>query len=132
MPTVPHDTGIILVDHGSTVQAANDQLDHVVALFKRSTGTAIVEAAHMELARPTIADAVAACVDQGATALVIHPYFLAPGRHSTEDIPRMAREAAAQFGDIPCRVTEPLGLDERMCSIIDRRIAEALDRTTIA
>lgn len=130
MSSVPNLVGIVIVDHGSKVEAANDQLNAVVEVFRRETGAHIVEPAHMELVPPTIADAVAACVKQGATEVIVHPYFLAPGRHSTEDIPRLAREAAAQQ-QIPVRVTEPLGLDPRMCAVIADRIAEALDSSSV-
>ena len=36
----------------------------------------------MELAEPSIEQAFDKCVAQGATFVVVHPYFLAPGRHS--------------------------------------------------
>jgi sirohydrochlorin ferrochelatase len=132
MSPIPATTGVVLVDHGSKRGAANDQLEDLALLFKATSGAHIVEPAHMELAAPTIADAFAACVEQGATEIVVHPYFLAPGRHSTEDIPRMAAEAAAQHDDIPFRVTNPLGLDERLCAVIETRIAEAVERNTVA
>jgi len=131
MSSISETTGIVLVDHGSKRQAANDQLDGLVSLFKQTTNTRIVEPAHMELAKPTIADAIATCIRQGATDIVVHPYFLAPGRHSTEDIPRMVAEAIAAHEEVSCRVTEPLGIDERLCSLIETRIAEAMDRTTV-
>ena len=131
MSTHSESVAIVLVDHGSKRPAANEQLHRLVALYKTSTGTAIVEPAHMELATPTIADAIAACVRQGATEIVVHPYFLAPGRHSKEDIPRMVADAVAEHQHITCRVTEPLGLDERLCAVIETRIAEAVERTTI-
>ena len=35
-------------------------------------------------------------VAAGAREIVVHPDFLGPGRHSREDIPRMAMEAAAR------------------------------------
>jgi sirohydrochlorin ferrochelatase len=120
-------TGIILVDHGSRKESANTLLLDVVDLFKATSGAAIVEAAHMELAEPSLADAYAACVEQGATEVVIHPYFLAPGRHSTSDIPRLAEEAAALYPLVPYRVTEPLGLDARITEVIALRIREASD-----
>ncbi len=131
MSTHSETVAIVLVDHGSKRRAANEQLDRLVELFKQTTGAAIVEPAHMELATPTIADAIAACVRQGATDIVIHPYFLAPGRHSKEDIPRMVADAAADHPNITCRVTEPLGLDERLCAVIETRIAEAVERASI-
>jgi len=131
MALIPDTTAIVIVDHGSKRHAANDQLDRVVALFKQSSGAPIVEPAHMELATPSIADAIAACVAQGAKDIVIHPYFLAPGRHSTEDIPRIVAEAAEAYQGISCRVTEPLGVDDRLCAVIETRIAEAVDRPTV-
>lgn len=127
MSNFPNDLGIILVDHGSKRAEANALLDEVAKLFREQSGARIVEAAHMELAPPTIADALAACVAQGAKRVVVHPYFLAPGRHSTSDIPRMCAEAAAAHPDIDVRVSEPLGLDERLIAVVEARVRAALD-----
>lgn len=121
-------TGVILVDHGSVLAAANEMLEDVARLFAETAGYSIVEPAHMELAEPTVAQAFARCVERGAERIVVHPYFLSPGRHSTTDIPRLAAEAARPFPHVPYCVTEPLGLDPRMPAIIQRRIEEALDR----
>ena len=126
MSALPEGLGIILVDHGSRRDEANALLDQVVPLVRESTGVRIVEAAHMELASPTISDAFAACVEQGATRIAIHPYFLAPGRHSTEDIPAMAAEAAAAWPDVPHTVSKPLGLDARLGEVVADRIRETL------
>jgi len=123
---IPEHTGVIIVDHGSKRAAANDMLNEVVARFREATGAPIVEAAHMELAEPTIADAFQKCVGRGARRIVIHPYFLSPGRHSTSDIPRLCAAAAAHHPGVDYAVTEPLGLDPRMNDIILRRIEEAL------
>ena len=117
-------TGIILVDHGSRFAAANDMLDEVAARFRRTSGYKIVEAAHMELAEPNIAQAFAACVRQGAKRIIVHPYFLSPGRHSTTDIPRMVAEAAAAYPEVICNVTQPLGLDDEISRIILNRIQD--------
>lgn len=129
MSSLPSDLGIIIVDHGSKRKEANDLLLDVVKIFRDTSGAGIVEAAHMELAVPTIRDAFAACVEQGAARIVVHPYFLAPGRHSTTDIPSMVEEAATDFPDVGYTVTEPLGLDPRMSEVALRRIREALDKS---
>ncbi len=126
MPVFPEGLGIILIDHGSRRDEANALLDQIVPLVRESTGVPIVEIAHMELASPTLSDAFAACIEQGATRIAIHPYFLAPGRHSTEDIPAMAAEAAAAWPDVPYTVSKPLGLDARLGEVIADRIREAL------
>lgn len=115
----------MLVDHGSRRAEANTMLDAVAALYAESTGTAIVEPAHMELAEPSIAQAFARCVARGATSVIICPYFLSPGRHSTTDIPDLAAEAAAAYPGVVYRVAEPLGVDRRMAEILHARVLAA-------
>jgi sirohydrochlorin ferrochelatase len=92
---------------------------------KGRTGRAIVEAAHMELASPSLAEAYAACVAQGATRVVCHPFFLSPGRHVIEDIPAILEEAARRFPDVPYVLTAPLGASD----LVPTLIAEAVEAT---
>ena len=80
----------------------------------------------MELAEPTIASAFQQCVQQGAEFVVVMPYFLGPGRHSSQDIPRLAAEAGQAFPGVKHLVTAPLGLHELLLQVVDERIAEAL------
>ena len=126
MSPVANDTGVILVDHGSTFDDANLMLLEVVRTFREATGIAIVEAAHMELAEPTLAQAFARCVEQGAKHVVVHQHFLSPGRHSSSVIPRIAAEAAADHPGIEVTVTEALGVDAQIGEVILRRVQEAL------
>jgi len=125
--SLPENLGLILVDHGSKRSAANDLLLDVTALFRRVSGARIVESAHMELCEPTIAQAFDACVAQGATVVVVHPYFLAPGRHSTTDIPRMVAQAAARHPLVRYHVTQPLGLDEKIAQLIMQRVSHCME-----
>ena len=75
----------------------------------------------------------AACVAAGATEVTVHPYFLAPGRHSTSDIPRMVAEAAKNHPGVRVRVTAPLGLHEKICQVVLERVREmeAADAPTV-
>ncbi len=123
-------TGIIIVDHGSRRAESNKMLLEVVELFARTTGCPIVEPAHMELAEPSIRTAFARCVARGAQAVVVHPYFLLPGKHWTEDIPALAAAAAAEHPGVRYAVTAPLGLHPLMTRIIEERIAEAVERSS--
>jgi len=114
-------TALILVDHGSRFPAANDMLLDVVAMVKRLSGLDRVYPAHMELAEPSIRQAFERAVGDGATAVVVHPYFLSPGRHSTTDIPRMVEEAARAFPGIEHCVTEPLGVHPKIGEVVLER-----------
>ena len=121
MGDVNEKTALILVDHGSRFPAANDMLLDVVAMVKRLSGLDRVYPAHMELAEPSIRQAFERAVGDGATAVVVHPYFLSPGRHSTTDIPRMVEEAARAFPGIEHCVTEPLGVHPKIGEVVLER-----------
>jgi len=118
--------GLIIVDHGSKREAANTKLLELASAVKARTGRAIVEAAHMELASPTVAEAYAACVAQGATKVVCHPYFLSPGRHVTEDIPEILEEASKAYPDVPYTLTAPLGSSDLVPDLISEVVEETL------
>jgi sirohydrochlorin ferrochelatase len=116
---------ILLVDHGSRRAEANDQLGAIAALLREREPDRIVHVAHMEIAPPSIARGIAACVSAGATAIVVHPYLLAPGRHSQEDIPAQCAEAAANYPGVTVRVSPPLGVHDKLIDVILERVGEA-------
>ena len=118
--------GVIIVDHGSRREASNQLLLDLVNAFRQSGTYQVVEPAHMELAEPTISDAYDACVRHGATRIVVHPFFLLPGRHWDSDIPRLAAEAAAKHPETSFLVTNPLGSHPLMIQIIAERISACL------
>ena len=123
---LPPEVGVVLVDHGSRRAAANAMLEEVARLYAEALAVGIVEAAHMELAPPSIGDALGRCVGRGARRVVVMPYFLFPGRHSAEDIPRMVRDAARAYPKLEVRVAEPLGVDPRLGGVVHARVLECL------
>ncbi len=124
LPTLsePETTGVIVVDHGSRRTESNRRHEAFVAEWKPHSGYAIVEPAHMELSEPSIGTAFDACVDAGASTVVVVPYFLWPGNHWDRDIPELATEAAARHPGVPFLVTAPLGPHPLLMTIVDDRI----------
>ena len=112
----------ILVDHGSRFTEVNDMLLDVVRMVKELSGVGHVYHAHMQFAEPSIQQAFAQAVKGGATAVVVHPYFLAPGRHSTTDIPRMVEDAAKAFPGVEHCVTAPLGVHPKIGEVVLERV----------
>ena len=113
---------ILLIDHGSRRQEANDMLVHMADLVEQLAGSeTIVCPAHMELAEPSIAQGFAECVRRGADEIVAVPYMLSPGRHSTQDIPQMVTEAAVEYPAVKYRVTPALGLEEKLAAVVLER-----------
>jgi sirohydrochlorin ferrochelatase len=83
----------------------------------------------MELAEPSIDTAFSRCVEQGVTKVVVFPYFLLPGRHWNEDIPRLAAAAAGRHPGVSYLVTAPFGLHPLMGEIMRQRIEHCLAHT---
>ena len=115
---------ILLVDHGSRNDEANRLLDEVAAKLRERASDHVVRVAHMDLAEPSISQGVDDCVAVGATEIVVHPYFLGPGRHTTEDIPRLVGEASARYPGLPVRISPPLGVHDKLIEVILARIGE--------
>jgi sirohydrochlorin ferrochelatase len=122
-------TAVIIVDHGSRLEASNRMLEEVAALFGRRFAELydIVEPAHMELAEPSIGTAYHQCVERGATGIVVCPFFLGPGKHWTGDIPRLAAEAAARHPGTRYHVTMPLGIDDLILDLLNKRIGHCIE-----
>lgn len=122
-------TAIIIVDHGSRRDESNAMLEEVARLFAARFASihAIVEPAHMELAEPSIATAFDRCVARGARRVVVCPFFLGPGKHWTSDIPRLTAGAAANHAGVDYHVTPPLGIDDLMLELLNKRIATCSD-----
>jgi sirohydrochlorin ferrochelatase len=127
IPTMTN--GIIIVDHGSRRPESNELLEQLVKLFAQrfKERYAIVEPAHMEIAEPSIATAYARCAQRGAQRIAVIPYFLGPGKHWTEDIPRLTAEAAKGFPDTQYHVTATLGIDDLILDLLDKRVRECID-----
>lgn len=119
-------TAMILVDHGSRRDEANRVLDEIAGQIRRERKFPFVAVAHMELAEPTLEDAFKRCAQWGAERIVVVPYFLAPGNHSSGDIPRLTAEAAFAFPQIRWALAEPLGFDRRLAELVVSRAGDAL------
>jgi sirohydrochlorin ferrochelatase len=117
--------GYVIVDHGSRVASANEDFELLVRELAKARGWSIVEPAHMELASPTIAEAFARAVAAGADEIVVHPYFLALGRHAREDVPAQCERAAEPWPALRWSITAPTGSSPRVFDAIGERIDAA-------
>lgn len=123
------EVALIIVDHGSRLTESNRMLEEVAAAFSRRFARryAIVEPAHMELAEPSIATAFGRCVQRGAKRVMVCPFFLGPGKHWTQDIPRLTAQAAADFAGVDYHVAPTLGIDDLILDLLDKRASHCID-----
>lgn len=122
-------TALVLVDHGSRSEASNASLVAVARQIDDLSGGefAAVIPCHMEIAPPSIVDAFDRAVSAGANFVVVALYFLAPGRHSEIDVPRLAAEAAARHPGLGYAVTASLGPDATLSRLVLQRVSDALE-----
>ena len=116
---------LLVVDHGSRVALANESVAAVAELVAQLGDYALVIGAHMELAAPSIPEAIDDAVQRGATDLTVVPFMLAPGRHATQDIPRIVAECAADHAGLVWRIAAPLGVHALLAQLVLARAHEA-------
>ncbi|MDG2304015.1 MAG: CbiX/SirB N-terminal domain-containing protein [Candidatus Binatia bacterium] len=123
---------IVLVDHGSRRPEANGHIDKLASLLIEQRPGWLVCSAHLELSEPCVPEVIDGCVREGACRIFLHPFFLLPGRHTRDDLPRLAEEARERHPGLSIHVTETLGLDPKLVQIVLDRIdqaAKAADET---
>lgn len=116
---------ILLIDHGSRRPEANAQLDELAEALRQRIPERIIAVAHLDVVEPDIAAGIANCAAQGAEEIIVHPYFLSPGLHTTQDIPAQVTSAAERYPKIQVRITEPLGGHTALLDIVLDRVRDA-------
>lgn len=116
---------LLLIDHGSRVPEANASLEGLArlvdaALRTRGDTTTPVGFAHMELAAPTVEDAMAGLRARGASHVTAVPCMLTAGKHATVDIPNLVRAAAGELG-LSFDVAPPLGVHALLAELVLHR-----------
>ena len=98
--------GIVLFAHGSRDPGWAAPFERLAAGVRERRPDARVAVAYLELTPPTLEDAVAALIADGAREIAVVPVFLAPGGHVRRDLPVIvealrARHPAARFRVLP-------------------------------
>ncbi len=122
--------GVLVVGHGSHRREANDDVREAARRIAERGRFPLVEAAFLEIEHPNISKAFARLVEQGAEEIIVHPYFLSPGRHTRGDIPIEVREAASHHPGVNYRITEPLSAHPLVIEASVERLLETIARDT--
>jgi sirohydrochlorin ferrochelatase len=114
---------LIIVDHGSRREEAHEHLEWIAARVRVLRADLPVYVAHLELAAPSIQEAIDRCVADGAREIWVHPLFLGPGRHLSEDVATLVEAAASRHAGLSTRITRAVGqvpdLAELILSTLD-------------
>jgi sirohydrochlorin cobaltochelatase len=119
--------GLLVVGHGSRRPEANAVLVAVADAVRARSAVHAVRPAFLEIAEPSIGAAFDALVADGARRVVVHPYFLYPGNHTTHDIPAELAVAEARHPGVTWLLTAALELDERIVDVVLDRVRTTLE-----
>jgi sirohydrochlorin ferrochelatase len=111
---------LLLVAHGSQRKLSNDEVILLADKLRKNCSQqySIVNAAFLELAEVLIPEGIKQCVNDGASSIIILPYFLNSGRHVIEDIPSIVNETAGQYPDITICIAPHLGASSLMMDLL--------------
>ena len=103
-------------------------------LLQRRRVADLVSAGFLNFSRPSFAEAVQRCREQGATRILVQPYLLIDGFFVRTLVPRLVAEAAAAHPMIAFRTVAPLGYHPALVELVlERALAAAsqpLDEAT--
>ncbi|HMM51349.1 MAG TPA: CbiX/SirB N-terminal domain-containing protein [Burkholderiaceae bacterium] len=86
---------LILFAHGARDPAWREPVDALARRLRATMPQTEVDAAFLELMSPTLAEAVAAAVEKGATRIAVAPVFWAQGGHLKRDVPALLGDVCA-------------------------------------
>jgi sirohydrochlorin ferrochelatase len=119
-------TGIIVFAHGSRIEPANQAVRSVAANLARAGDYPIVQAAFLELGRPSLEEAADLLVAQGVERIAVIPYFLTPGTHLERDLPVLMDRISNKHKDIQIVSTASLDGHPLLVQILTDRARTAL------
>jgi sirohydrochlorin ferrochelatase len=90
---------IILFSHGSLLCGAGETLKRVARFMRERNDAPIVEPGYLNYSEPLFAEAVENCVAQGATRIIVAPYFLVAGKFVQVDLKPKIEAARAKYPD---------------------------------
>ena len=111
MTTKSTKKALLLVAHGSRRAASNLEVARLAEQLQvdLKNDFAMVKAAFLELAEPSIPDGIQICAEAGADGVVVLPYFLNTGRHVAEDIPAEIDIARQQLPKLSIQLQSHIG-----------------------
>ncbi|WP_256393669.1 CbiX/SirB N-terminal domain-containing protein [Natronoarchaeum rubrum] len=120
-PAALDDEAVLLVGHGSRREKSNEQVRDLAADLEGRLGVP-VDAGFLELAEPSIADAVAALAPTVGRITVVQLSLFAAS-HVKNDVPLVIQRARAAHDDLTIHSGAHLGVHPAIVDLLDDRAA---------
>ncbi|HEV3136874.1 MAG TPA: CbiX/SirB N-terminal domain-containing protein [Pirellulales bacterium] len=122
MTSESENTGLIIICHGSPLDAANEGFVALVGRIAAKLGVGNVLPAFFALLRPNIPDQIADLASRGVTRILLMPYFLFQGKHVNIDIPAILAECHEWFPGVTLEMLPTLENDPAVEAVVVERL----------
>jgi sirohydrochlorin cobaltochelatase len=101
--------GIVLFAHGARDPGWARPFEAIRDRIRAKRPEFHVELAYLEMMGPTLEEAIAALVRQGAPSITVYPLFMAQGGHLKNDLPRILDGIRASHPKVPLALQSAIG-----------------------
>lgn len=122
-------SAVIIAGHGSRDPDALREFEALVELVRARAGERLVRHGYLEFAAPTITEAAAACVAEGATEVAVVPGVLLGARHAKNDMPAELLALARDYPQVDFHFGAPMDLHPLLLQLSQQRVVEAEARS---
>jgi sirohydrochlorin cobaltochelatase len=112
---------VLVISHGSREASANADFKKLVGLYRRKHPTWVIAHAFLELAEPSIPQALKNFVGKTEEISVL-PLFLFQARHVKEHIPQILKAFQKEHPEMKLKLGKPLGPDPKILPLLDARL----------
>jgi sirohydrochlorin ferrochelatase len=115
---------IVFISHGSRSEQGNKVFVSFIEKVISTGKSTNASYGFLENARPTIFEAVEACILKGASSVTVVPVLLLPGIHANVDIPEELERVRQKYPEIEILYGQPIGVNETILEIVLDRLKE--------
>ncbi len=117
---------LVALAHGSRDPRSAETIQALCAEVRTMRPDLRIEAAFLELSKPSFSSVVDKLVKAGYDEIVVVPLLLTEAYHAKVDVPSAVAEAMAKHEGLQIRATNILGLETAFLEVLDRRLRTAL------
>ena len=101
--------GIVLFAHGARDPEWAGPFAEIRDRVRASRPEYPIALAYLEMMAPTLEEAIASLIGEGASAITVFPLFMAQGGHLKQDLPRILESIRASQPHVPISLEAAIG-----------------------
>lgn len=111
---------LVVVAHGSRRKASNEEVEILAGKVaaKLPDNFSAVKVAFLELASPSIEATIDGCYQEGASEVLVLPYFLSAGTHVAKDVPYEVAKTMDKWPDKKIEIAPHIGSLDSMVDLV--------------